>query len=195
MTLPQNQTPFPPDREPLLAGSGLKAKDPFVGQGLPSAGAPRHGAPVTAGHDDGLEVVSCPDCGTMTPIDSAQRRAEDFCPQCDAPLFWARSVILHDPGEQSGASLRRLPGTVGRAATAGIPCPHCTEPNSPVAVLCVRCGGEMNPAPVVAPPVVVLEPEPVHVPEPAPRNQWWWWVIAIVTVLAVAAIVWVLSTR
>lgn len=193
MTLPHPPVPSS-DREPLLAGSGIKATEPFAGQGFASNQVPRtmHQSPVA---DDGLEVVTCPDCGAMTPIDSAQRRAEDFCPQCDSPLFWARSVIVHDTGEQSGASLRRLPGTVGRAATAGVPCPHCTEPNSPTAVLCIRCGGEMNPAPVAAPVIMAPEPEPAPIPEPEPTTRWWWWVAAIVTVLAVAAIVWVLSTR
>jgi hypothetical protein len=70
MTLPQHQSPFPPDREPLLAGSGLKPKEPFVGQGLPNSAGARGGQHARSAADDGLEVVSCPECGTMTPIDT-----------------------------------------------------------------------------------------------------------------------------
>jgi hypothetical protein len=99
-------------------------------------------------------------------VDLAQRRAEDFCSNCDFPLFWARSAVVLMAGDETGASLRRLPGTVGRAATASVACPHCGEPNSPAAVNCIRCGL----------PMVVIAPEPepelvYYAPEAGTRTR------------------------
>lgn len=127
-----------------------------------SAAAGAQSAPVAA-----QEWITCPECGTGAMIDPAQRRAEDFCPHCDFPLFWARAAVLAMASDETGASLRRLPGTVGRAATASVACPHCGEPNSPVAVTCVRCGLLM----VVAEPEPEPEPEPVYLPEPEPEPE------------------------
>lgn len=117
------------------------------------------------------EWITCPECGETSVIDPAQRRAEDFCPHCDFPLFWARSAVVAMAGDATGASLRRLPGTVGRAATAFVACPHCGEPNSPIAVVCVRCGRPMvieapDPEPEPEPEPVFEEPEPEPEPEP-----------------------------
>ena len=55
-------------------------------------------------------------------------------------------------------TLRRLPGTGGRATVAAVPCPHCAEPNAVSAVLCARCG-----LPMVLPEAAPI-PEPVYAP-------------------------------
>jgi hypothetical protein len=92
--------------------------------------------------------------------------------------------------------LRRLPGTVGRAATAALICPHCAEPNSPTAEICVRCALSLHPVDIPEPaprpePLIVVEPQPEPAPEPerAPGFDWWWVVAAIMAVIAVALIV------
>ena len=103
------------------------------------------------------DLVTCPECGQMATVDMARRQAEDFCRNCDYPLFWASSTVIAPSGEETGASLRRLPGTVGRAATASLLCPHCGEPNSPAAEICIRCALSLH-------PVEIPEPEPVDRP-------------------------------
>ena len=112
---------------------------------FPDVGGPTRAALAT-------DLVTCPECGPMATVDMARRQAEDFCTNCDYPLFWARGTVIAPSGQDTGASLRRLPGTVGRAATASLLCPHCGEPNSPTAEICVRCALSMH---------------PVEVPEPA----------------------------
>ena len=138
----------------------------------------------------GSEWIVCPECGLRAAIDPAQRRSDDFCKRCDYPLFWARSAVVPLSGEETGASLRRLPGTVGRAATASVPCPHCNEPNSPTALICIRCGRSMLPDPEPEP-----EPEPVYVapppPEPEPEKAFplWWVVVMCVCLLIITILV------
>jgi hypothetical protein len=132
-----------------------------------------------------------------TRDDMARRQADDFCRKCDFPLFWARGTVIAPEGAESGASLRRLPGTVGRAATAALICPHCSEPNSPAAEICVRCALSLHPVdiPEPAPVVQAPEPEPEPDPEPEPRFDWWW-IVALMTVLmAVALVVAIVALR
>ncbi len=150
------------------------------------------GVAVAPGPVDRRELVTCPECGQIAQIDPAHREAGDFCRKCDYPLFWARSLVVLPSGEDTGASLRRLPGTAGRAATASVPCPHCGEPNSPIADNCLRCGLPMRP--VAAPPP---EPEPVFVPmveaEPGPEPPedypWWWVLLVVLSVVVIGALV------
>jgi len=140
----------------------------------------------------GAERISCPECGELAEVQPGRRRSEDFCRRCDFPLFWARTAVISPFGEDASASLRRLPGTVGRAATAGIACPHCGEPNSPAALICVRCGGDMHPVvPPPPPPVVVYQPPPPP-PPPVPEKTSWLWliIIGICLVLIVVAVLW-----
>ncbi len=114
------------------------------------------------------DLVTCPECGQMATVDMARRQAEDFCRNCDYPLFWANSTVIAPSGEDTGASLRRLPGTVGRAATAALLCPHCGEPNSPAAQICIRCALSLHPVEIPEPEPVVVIPEPEPEPEPPP---------------------------
>lgn len=158
------------------------------------------GWPDQRAHDAGLaagEMITCPQCGEMATIETAQRRSEDFCRNCDYPLFWARNSVIAPNGEETGASLRRLPGTVGRAATAALDCPHCGEPNSPIALVCIRCGGDMHPVATPEPlpePVTVFVPQPEPEPEPEVRDHFWWLLAsAVLLLLIIAGIVWLLQ--
>jgi hypothetical protein len=136
------------------------------------------------------DLVTCPECGQMATVDMARRQAEDFCRNCDYPLFWASSTVIAPSGEETGASLRRLPGTVGRAATAALLCPHCGEPNSPAAEICIRCALSLHPVELPEPePVVIVVPEPEPEPEPPPEKPFeWWWVALIGICIAILAI-------
>src|SRR4051812_15545266 len=141
------------------------------------------------------EIVTCPECGQVATVDMARRQADDFCTSCDFPLFWARGQVMPSVGEDSGASLRRLPGTVGRAATAALICPHCAEPNPPAGEICIRCSLSLHPVEIAEPEPVIFVPLPPPPPMPD-RTFDWWWVVALVTVLiAIAAVVTLISLR
>lgn len=154
----------------------------------PAAAMPERG---TAGATD---VVTCPECGQLATVNMARRSADDFCRNCDFPLFWARGTVIAPEDQETGASLRRLPGTVGRAATASLICPHCAEPNSPTAEICVRCALSLHPVEIPEPepepePIIVFEPDPEPEPEPAPGFDWWWVVAGVMALIAVVLIV------
>ncbi len=91
------------------------------------------------------EFITCPECGTTASVTLNRRDSVDFCRNCDYPLFWTPSKIIRDPADSSDESLRRLPGTVGRATIASLACPFCYEPNALSAQTCVRCGKPMHP--------------------------------------------------
>lgn len=178
----------PPATATLLASPGPSTPALFTGAGM--AGGYRSATLLTAPAADPAvgEWVTCPECGERAVIDSAHRNAEDFCKRCDFPLFWARSAVIPMSGEETGASLRRLPGTVGRAATAALICPHCGEPNSPVAQICIRCALNLHPEPEPEP-----VPEPVYVapppPEPEPEKAFpLWWVIIMCACLVIITV-------
>ena len=142
------------------------------------------------------DLVTCPECGEMALVETAQRRSADFCRRCDFPLFWARTTVIVPSGEETGASLRRLPGTVGRAATAALICPHCAEPNAPTAQICVRCALSLHPVDIpepepAPPPLIMFEPppEPAAEPAPAPGFDWWWIVAVVMAVIAITLII------
>lgn len=126
------------------------------------------------------ESVSCPECGTPALVTVTRRESGDFCRTCDYPLFWTPAVVVRDASVDGKESLRRLPGTVGRATLAAVPCPHCAEPNQLGAQLCVRCGRPMHPVEELPPPPVVFAPPPVEPepePEPEERVAWWVWLL------------------
>jgi hypothetical protein len=143
--------------------------------------------------------IPCPSCGTVAHLDQVRRDASEFCPTCDYPLFWARTTGFGtDEGGLDGENgLRRLPGTAGRVAVASLFCPTCTEPNVVTAVLCIRCGSDLHPAPpepvtVILPPPPEPEPEPEPLPEP---RRWWPWVVLALIVLALVIIAVALSQQ
>ena len=140
---------------------------------------------------DAPEAVTCPSCSVVSFVAPSRRDAAGFCPACDFPLFWAGSRLAagEDDTDDDG-SHRRLPGTIGRSALASVPCPSCRELNQPSAVVCVRCGADMHPAPVPELPA----PAPVIVlPEPEPEQKVLWWppfaAAALLGVLVILAMV------
>lgn len=144
---------------------------------------------------DRTEIV-CPECGTAAGVALNRRDAQDFCAQCDFPLFWTPAEVIRDGEAGGGESLRRLPGTAGRVTVAAVPCPTCAEANPVGAQTCLRCGGPMV-LPVPEPTVVVELPAPVE-PEPEPRKRgidWYWWVVGAATLVALVALVVVVLVR
>ena len=122
----------------------------------------------------------CPECGTVTTLPAIRRASDEFCSHCDFPLFWAPSAVPEATATASSdTTLRRLPGAGGRLIVGSRVCPTCGELNLLSAVLCVRCNGEMDPAPVVAPP-----PPPLPPPAPVVKRRWWPWVVLAVVVVA-----------
>jgi hypothetical protein len=191
---PLTDLPMPPAMQypagaPLGPEPGQARPQVFQGNGMSSATAVL--APPAADHGSVTgEWITCPECGESQAIDPAQRRSEDFCHRCDFPLFWARAAVVPLSSDETGASLRRLPGTVGRAATASVACPHCGEPNSPTAIICIRCSQPM----VIAQPEPEPEPEPVYVPpppepEPEPGFPLGWVIAACVALLVITVLV------
>ncbi|MCU1688894.1 MAG: hypothetical protein JWN20_822, partial [Jatrophihabitantaceae bacterium] len=151
----------------------------------PPQQAPMWAAPVQRSR--ATQSVTCPQCGTVVPVDSQSRSSLDFCPNpvCDFPLFWVKSAIIADATAYGdGSSHRRLPGTAGRAIAASMACPHCTEPNPISGVVCVRCGLDLRPIAVAPAPPPPPAPEPVYIAQEIedPIN---WWLIILVGALIV----------
>jgi hypothetical protein len=145
----------------------------------------------TVGSETTTELITCPECGTVAMVTLNRRQSDDFCRNCDYPLFWVPSKIrLGLAGDGGDASLRRLPGTVGRATIASLACPHCSEPNSLTAELCVRCGLSLHPVEAPPPlPVVYVPPPPPPEPEPVePDTGWAWWAWLLICLTGAAAI-------
>lgn len=134
------------------------------------------------------EQVTCPECGTVAMVALTRREADDFCVQCDYPLFWTPSKIVLGSTATAGDSLRRLPGTSGRATVASVPCPHCAEGNLVTAEVCIRCGGLMDPPPVEQ-VVVAAPPPPPPAPEPVATTPLWVWLLGGATLLLLVALV------
>jgi hypothetical protein len=136
------------------------------------------------------DQVTCPECGTVALVNLTRREAEDFCRNCDYPLFWTPSKILLDRAGLSDDSLRRLPGTVGRVTVASFPCPHCAEPNQLTAIDCVRCGRPLRPVHFEPPPPMpVYVPPPPLEPEPVKRGvPWWVWFAILLMVITVTLV-------
>lgn len=142
--------------------------------------------------------IECPSCGAIVDLGTLRQSAEEFCPSCDYPLFWARSREgAPEPDEESeegralAAAVRRRPGAAGRKVLAGEPCPVCQELNTPRAVYCHRCGADMRPPP---PPPPTPAPEPVATPAATPpetpgRERRPWWLVPLIVAGAVLAAV------
>jgi hypothetical protein len=134
--------------------------------------------------------ITCPSCGHRSELVAIRRSSEEFCPQCDYPLFWAASAIpATTPGANSDTTLRRLPGAGGRQRVGSKVCPSCGELNPLGQTHCLRCTSELDPKPPPPPPPIVIVPPPpppavVVIPEPIGK-PWWWWPAAAVLALAI----------
>lgn len=131
--------------------------------------------------------IVCPECGQATSFVAIRRAADEFCPKCDYPLFWAPSAIpMATPGSTNLATLRRLPGAGGRQRVGSKVCPECGELSPLTETHCIRCGADLDPKPAPPPepaPIreVVVPPPP---PPAVPKRPWW-----IVPALVVSSIV------
>ena len=142
------------------------------------------------------EFLTCPECGTTAQVTLNRRDSIDFCRNCDYPLFWTPSKIFRDPSAENAESLRRLPGTVGRATVASLACPFCYEPNALSAQTCMRCGRPMHPvAEAPAPTPVYVPPPPVALPEPDSKVAWWVWVLLGLGAAALIALIVLITTH
>ncbi len=206
--LPPDARPF--DVPPVVVpphGAALAAAEPAdaptradlpVVPPTPPAAAPGSApAPDRAAAPTESAIVTCPECGTVATATLNRRDSRDFCRNCDYPLFWTPSKVQVGRGDVADDSLRRLPGTQGRATLASLPCPHCAEPNPLSGVNCLRCGLPLRPVAAPPPP----PPEPVHVPPPPPaeaapppREPWWPWVLLGLMTAAIIVIAVLLAT-
>ena len=139
--------------------------------------------------------IVCPECGQVTSLIAIRRAAEEFCPHCDYPLFWAPAAVPLVAGSApSDATLRRLPGAGGRMLIGTVVCPSCGEHNPMSEVDCIRCGDPLFPVDEEPEPEPPPPPPPPPPPEPEPRSWWWLWVL-LASVVAVAGglvLIWVL---
>jgi hypothetical protein len=144
-----------------------------------------------------VEIITCPECGTSAQVTLNRRDSVDFCRTCDYPLFWTPSKVLREPGSNNDESLRRLPGTVGRATLASLACPFCSEPNALSAQTCVRCGRPMHLVEAAPPPppapVYIAPPPPA--PEPKQKVAWWVWALLALGAAALIALVVLIATH
>lgn len=135
--------------------------------------------------------ITCPECGHRSELVSIRRSSEEFCPQCDFPLFWVGSDLpMTTPGANSDSTLRRLPGAGGRHRVGSKVCPACGELNPLGETHCLRCREELDPKPVAPPPAVVVAPPPLPPPPPEPEPEpittpWWWWPTAALIASAI----------
>lgn len=158
--------------------------------------------------------IVCPECSTQTFIDDSDGfldgTPDEFCRNCDFPLFWApKSAIrdeievtadvggdqrgIHPHGDPGQPPMRRLPGTEGLESSTGVPCPHCRELNDPDRVRCWRCGNLMVPEVVVEESQLVDEaaeavPDVPEVPRYWDPPSWLLVALGVVLVALVALI-------
>lgn len=135
--------------------------------------------------------IVCPECGHQSSFVAIRRSADEFCPQCDYPLFWAPTAVpMATPGSTNLATLRRLPGAGGRQRVGSKVCPECGELSPLTETHCIRCGADLDPKPEPEP-----EPEPIRdvvvppPPPPPPEPKRPWWVIPGIVIAGVANIV------
>ncbi len=117
-----------------------------------------------------MSDIVCPQCGQITTFPSIQRASDEFCTHCDFPLFWAPTAVPVGAASVAGdTTLRRLPGAGGRRMIGTKVCTTCGELNTLDALVCIRCGDDWNPKPVVGQPPAALPP-PAAPPAPPPKD-------------------------
>ncbi len=129
----------------------------------------------------------CPQCATVNTYDELTPHADNFCTECDFPLFWDQMLVpLLATDERTDGALRRLPGVAGRDLRAMRPCLECAEPNLLVSDFCIRCGASMDPPPPPPPPPEP-EPEPIEVEPREPPGRDWLLAVLLLVNLGLAA--------
>lgn len=138
--------------------------------------------------------IVCPECGHESSFVAIRRAADEFCPQCDYPLFWAPTAVpMATPGSTNMATLRRLPGAGGRQRVGSKVCPECGELSPLTETHCIRCGADLDPKPEPVP-----EPEPIREvvvppPPPPPEPTRPWWVIPGIVIAGIANLVFLIE--
>ena len=143
--------------------------------------------------------IACPSCGAPAKLLQLRPVADQFCRECDYPLFWTRSTEFAEstPEESNGEGIRRLPGIAGLQDQASMSCPNkdCKEPNPVAEEFCVRCGTQLHPV-----TSVVIEalpessfprplPPPPPPPEPVKPSPWPMVVLAVAIAISILIIV------
>jgi hypothetical protein len=129
-----------------------------------------------------MAEIVCPECGQITSLTAIRRAADEFCPHCDFPLFWAPAAAPLVAGSSANdATLRRLPGAGGRQMIGTLVCPTCGELNPMSETWCIRCGSPLHPLPEPEPEPEPEPPPPPPPPEPEPEPRSWWWLWVVLT--------------
>jgi ribosomal protein L40E len=139
-----------------------------------------------------MPLVTCPQCAYTAEFDGFVKSADEFCPTCDFPLFWA-GAVRPDDGDADDDSYRRLPGADGKKTIGTRSCPACSELNPTSATVCLRCGASLEPKPFVPPtprPMPPMRDLPALVEDP-PTWPLWVAVGVLVVVLLVLLGVWI----
>jgi ribosomal protein L32 len=137
-----------------------------------------------------MSDIVCPQCGQVTTFASIRRASDEFCSHCDFPLFWAPSAVpVGTASTNSGTTLRRLPGAGGRQMIGTKVCPTCGELNSISAIVCIRCGNDMEPKPPEPPPPPPPPPPPAAPPPPPAKDYVPIVIMAIIAVITAAGAV------
>jgi hypothetical protein len=141
-----------------------------------------------------MPTIVCPSCSQVAEFDAMRRASEEFCRNCDFPLFWARSEALSVATNDEDASRRRLPGAAGRLTLGSKVCPECGEMNLLDVRYCIRCNNDFDPPPPPPPPPPAPEPVVIELPPPPPPplppepDHSIWWILALVAVGVLAMV-------
>ncbi|HTH04883.1 MAG TPA: hypothetical protein VL916_03395 [Ilumatobacteraceae bacterium] len=144
-----------------------------------------------------MPSVVCPSCGQVSEFETMRREPDEFCSNCDFPLFWARADLVAADAGPIDTSRRRLPGAGGRSSINTKACPGCGEMNQHDVRYCIRCGLDFSPPPPPPPqpdptptPVLIeLPPPPTPAPLPPPEPDYsFWWVLGMVGVSLVGVV-------
>lgn len=142
-----------------------------------------------------MSALLCPRCGTEHDAAVEGRSADDFCPSCDYPLFFA-AIPAPAPAPAAEAEAPPPPPTAPTTATATTepvpvvvpaalrPCPACTEPNDVATVFCVTCGHAVD-----ADPGPLFDPEPADFPPPPTPSSAAFVLSLLALLVALAALV------
>ena len=97
---------------------------------------------------DNNSTIMCPLCGTENNNLGGARTADNFCSECDFPLFHS-DLYEPEPAAFSEDARERNPGVGGKLKGSWRNCPACGERNAASDLHCLRCGA-----------VLLLVPDP-----------------------------------